>query len=70
MPKLLFLLLWINSIVDTVTISRFDITNIEGLLKNISEADRKAFNFDVKCIDWVHYFSDVHIPGLVKYVLK
>eukprot|EP00253_Pinus_taeda_P018958 PITA_18958 len=49
---------------------RFDITNTEGLWKRMSEEDKKAFNFDANCIDWVRYFSDVHIPGLVKYVLK
>jgi fatty acyl-CoA reductase len=59
-----------NTIVDPVIANRFDITNTEGLLKKISEEDRKAFNFDVKCVDWVNYFSDVHMPGLVKHVLK
>lgn len=49
---------------------RFDITNTESLLRKISAEDLKAFNFDVKCIDWPHYFSTVHIPGVVKYVLK
>jgi len=48
----------------------FDITNTERLLEKISTEDLKAFNFDVKCIDWVDYFSNVHIPGVVKYVLK
>eukprot|EP00253_Pinus_taeda_P019480 PITA_19480 len=48
----------------------FDITNTERLLQKISAEDLKAFNFDVKCIDWVDYLSNVHIPGLVKYVLK
>jgi len=49
---------------------RFDISNTERLLRKISAADRKAFNFDVKCIDWSDYLSNVHIPGLVKHVLK
>lgn len=49
---------------------RFDITNTERLLQKISAEDLKAFNFDVKCIDWVDYLSNVHIPGVVKYVLK
>ena len=44
--------------------------NIEGLWEKMSEEDKKAFNFDVQSIDWVHYFSDVHIAGVVKYVLK
>lgn len=53
-----------------MVVTRFDITNTEELLKKISADDMKAFNFDVKGIDWVDYFSNVHIPGLVKYVLK
>ncbi|CAA6660696.1 unnamed protein product [Spirodela intermedia] len=28
------------------------------------------FDFDPKSIDWNHYFSTVHFPGVVKYVLK
>lgn len=49
---------------------RFDITNTKRLLQKISAEDLKAFNFDVKCIGWADYLSNVHIPGIVKYVLK
>lgn len=49
---------------------RFDTTNTENLLRKISAEDRKAFNFDVKCIDWAEYLSEVHIPGVVKHVLR
>ncbi|KAK1601192.1 hypothetical protein QYE76_016776 [Lolium multiflorum] len=28
------------------------------------------FNFDTKTIDWDEYFYNVHIPGVMKYVLK
>eukprot|EP01018_Ginkgo_biloba_P006208 Gb_33594 [translate_table: standard] len=49
---------------------RFDNENTENMLKRLSTEDMKAFYFDVKCIDWTHYFLDIHIPGLVKYVLK
>jgi hypothetical protein len=43
--------------------ARFDITNTKSLLRKISTEDLKAFNFDVKCIDWAHYFSNVDVPG-------
>jgi len=57
-------------ITESVALVRFDISNTERLLRKISAADRKAFNFDVKCIDWSDYLSNVHIPGLVKHVIK
>jgi fatty acyl-CoA reductase len=28
------------------------------------------FNFDPKTIDWNEYFYKIHIPGVLKYVLK
>ncbi|KAF8647961.1 hypothetical protein HU200_065161 [Digitaria exilis] len=32
--------------------------------------DDANFNFDPKTVDWDDYFYDVHIPGVMKYVLK
>lgn len=29
-----------------------------------------AFNFDPKDIDWEDYIVNIHIPGLLRYVLK
>jgi fatty acyl-CoA reductase len=28
------------------------------------------FNFDPKTVDWNEYFYKIHIPGILKYVLK
>ncbi|GKU93871.1 hypothetical protein SLEP1_g7430 [Rubroshorea leprosula] len=28
------------------------------------------FGFDPKCIDWEDYFINIHLPGLVRYVMK
>ncbi|GLJ37417.1 hypothetical protein SUGI_0760060 [Cryptomeria japonica] len=47
----------------------FDISNTEDLWNEMSERDQENFNFDVKSIDWKHYFMKSHIPGLVKYVM-
>eukprot|EP01018_Ginkgo_biloba_P004727 Gb_12942 [translate_table: standard] len=48
----------------------FDNSNTEHLWKELSKEDKKCFNFDVKCIDWKSYFLNVHIPGLIKYILR
>ena len=32
--------------------------------------DAKIFDFDPKNINWEDYFSNVHIPGVLKYVCK
>ncbi|KXG25392.1 hypothetical protein SORBI_3007G169900 [Sorghum bicolor] len=50
----------------------FDDTNMERLrstmVMNTPEDD--MFNFDPKTIDWDDYFYRIHIPGVLKYVLK
>lgn len=38
-----------------------------AVAKNNSE-DAKIFDFDPKHIDWEDYFSNIHIPGVLKYV--
>ncbi|GLJ37420.1 hypothetical protein SUGI_0760100 [Cryptomeria japonica] len=48
----------------------FDISNTEHLWNEMSERDQENFKFDVKSIDWKHYFLNCHIPGLVKYVMR
>ncbi|XP_042515249.1 fatty acyl-CoA reductase 2, chloroplastic-like [Macadamia integrifolia] len=49
---------------------RFDNTNTEKLMEELSEEERKNFGFDVRSIDWQHYISKIHIPGLRKHVMK
>ncbi|XP_043693367.1 fatty acyl-CoA reductase 2, chloroplastic-like [Telopea speciosissima] len=49
---------------------RFDNTNTEKLMEELSEEEKKSFGFDVRSIDWQHYISKIHIPGLRKHVMK
>ncbi|KAK9128285.1 hypothetical protein Syun_017082 [Stephania yunnanensis] len=49
---------------------RFDNTNSQKLMEEMSEEEQKSFGFDVGSIDWRDYISNVHIPGLRRHVLK
>lgn len=49
---------------------RFDNTNMQKLMVEMSEDERREFCFDVGEIDWQDYISNVHIPGLRRYVMK
>ncbi|KAF6150201.1 hypothetical protein GIB67_023156 [Kingdonia uniflora] len=49
---------------------RFDNTNIQKLMGEMSEDERRGFGFDVGSIDWKDYISNVHIPGLRRHVMK
>ncbi|XP_010031500.2 fatty acyl-CoA reductase 3 [Eucalyptus grandis] len=50
----------------------FDDMNTEKLriAARESGAELDVFYFDPKCIDWEEYFTEIHIPGVVKYVFK
>nr|CAB3456552.1 unnamed protein product [Digitaria exilis] len=48
----------------------FDDANVERLRLAMAAGDRAEFNFDPKTVDWDDYFYGVHIPGVMKYVLK
>ncbi|KAI3420532.1 Fatty acyl-CoA reductase [Psidium guajava] len=50
----------------------FDDMNTEKLRMAAREsgAESDVFYFDPKCIDWADYFTNIHIPGVVKYVVK
>lgn len=49
---------------------RFDNSNTKRLMECMSEEERREFGFDVESIDWKDYISNVHIPGLRRYVMK
>ncbi|XP_062221145.1 fatty acyl-CoA reductase 2, chloroplastic-like [Phragmites australis] len=49
---------------------RFDSVNTEALLAEMSAEERATFHLDVQSMDWMDYFTDVHIPGLKKHVMK
>jgi len=44
--------------------------NTRKLLSELSEEDLERFNFDVKRINWTEFWSEIHIPGMRRYVLK
>ncbi|KAI3996289.1 hypothetical protein MKX01_026757 [Papaver californicum] len=50
----------------------FDDLNTERLRMAVraNTTEASTFYFDPKCIDWDDYFTNIHIPGLVKYVIK
>ncbi|PWA56799.1 fatty acyl-CoA reductase 3 [Artemisia annua] len=51
----------------------FDDANLNILNGIVSEsigAEKETFFLDVKSINWEDYFTNIHIPGLVKYALK
>ncbi|KAI3973617.1 hypothetical protein MKW92_053359 [Papaver armeniacum] len=50
----------------------FDDLNTERLRMAVraNGTEASTFYFDPKCIDWDDYFANIHIPGLVKYVIK
>ncbi|KDP42371.1 hypothetical protein JCGZ_01947 [Jatropha curcas] len=50
----------------------FDDMNTEKLRMAAKEngVENDLFYFDPKSIDWENYFTNIHIPGIVKYVFK
>ncbi|KAI3908545.1 hypothetical protein MKX01_009347 [Papaver californicum] len=51
----------------------FDDSSTEKLrmsMKANGSDEAEMFDFDPKCIDWKDYFMNIHIPGLLKYVIK
>ncbi|VFQ73962.1 unnamed protein product [Cuscuta campestris] len=49
---------------------RFDNSNSQKLMECMSKDERWQFGFDVESLDWKHYISNVHIPGLRRHVMK
>ncbi|WZY87738.1 hypothetical protein YC2023_044473 [Brassica napus] len=50
--------------------ARFDDTNTRSLLNELSVEERKMFEFDGSCIDWEHYFINIHLPGLKRELFR
>lgn len=50
----------------------FDDINLERLRLTMAKTSPEddMFNFDPKTVDWNDYFYKIHIPGVLKYVLK
>ncbi|KAI3886658.1 hypothetical protein MKX03_034752 [Papaver bracteatum] len=51
---------------------KFDDLNTERLRMAVraNGTEESTFYFDPRCIDWDDYFANIHIPGLVKYVIN
>ncbi|GMN55961.1 hypothetical protein TIFTF001_025080 [Ficus carica] len=49
---------------------RFDNSNTQRLMENMSEEEKRKFGFDVESINWSDYIINVHIPGLRRHVMK
>lgn len=48
----------------------FDTAKTERLMAALAEADRVSFSFDLRAIDWKHFWTKVHIPFMRRYLLK
>ncbi|KAI4312418.1 hypothetical protein MLD38_037228 [Melastoma candidum] len=49
---------------------RFDNRNTEKLIKEMSARERMDYPMDVRRVDWEHYITNIHIPGVRKHVMK
>lgn len=50
--------------------ARFSTERCEALHAALHPGDRETFGFDPRAIDWDTYIRDVHLPGLVRNVLR
>lgn len=44
--------------------------NSMALFNNLSPSDQVTFDFDTSKLNWNHFWNEIHIPGMKKYVLK
>ena len=49
---------------------RFEITRSRALFESLPAEEQRIFSMDVAHIDWKHYFQQIHLPGLRRFVLK
>lgn len=51
---------------------RFEDSNSESFRKLLKgeRVEENMFQIDPKCIDWEDYFITIHLPGVVKYLIK
>jgi 1-acyl-sn-glycerol-3-phosphate acyltransferase len=50
--------------------SRFMAFNLQRAWRSLSDADRAAFPFDVRALDWTRYVQQVHLPGVERFLLR
>ena len=49
---------------------RFDTSKAQQLYENLCDDEKQLFAFNMGDIDWEAYLKSIHIPGLMKHVLK
>ncbi|KAF5187516.1 Fatty acyl-coa reductase [Thalictrum thalictroides] len=49
---------------------RFDDSNTQKLLKEMSDEEKRSFGFDAGSIDWKYYICNIHIPGVLTHALN
>ena len=49
---------------------RFHTGNTNKLTEEMSKEEQLNFQVDVKNINWKKYLEEIHIPGLIKYVIN
>ncbi|XP_047978551.1 fatty acyl-CoA reductase 2, chloroplastic-like [Salvia hispanica] len=50
--------------------ARFHTGNTQKLIEEMSKEEQINFQVDVKNINWKKYLEEIHIPGLIKYVIN
>jgi HAD superfamily hydrolase (TIGR01490 family) len=45
----------------------YRVDRLLGMWDQIDDADRTAFAFDPRAIDWTHYVTEVHLPSVVQH---
>ena len=49
---------------------RFQTDRARRLEESLPSEDRERFGFDVRQINWSHYLKDIHMPGLLRNVIR
>ena len=45
----------------------FAVAELRGMWERLDDADRAAFNFDPRSVDWHRYVTEIHLPSIVKH---
>ncbi len=45
----------------------YQVDNLLNLWNTLDDADREAFNFDPRVVDWEHYVTRIHLPSIVQH---
>ena len=49
---------------------RFEVARSRALFESLPVEEQRIFSMDMANIDWKHYFQQIHLPGLRRFVLK